>query len=210
MQDACPGLSKWGDHHAINGEFRQEYQGKGVMLMRQPDQRLISSYEHNQHDWPMGWSPAQSLTQYAQVIQGCTVRMLTHNFSDTEGAGASNCGEMSPLTDDNVEEAKRRLKQFAFVGLTEEWDLSICLFRAKFGGLCYGSDFGDTRLADDRGTKTEGHDTSVLEGFRDHIDGQLYETAQEIFAAEKQRYGVNEASCKPCWDHADTHWTEHS
>merc|ERR1719401_2951846 len=199
----CPGLSKWGVHHAIGapGEFEALYEGKGVVMIRQPEQRMISSYEHNLHDWPRSFGlPNGSLAEYAQVVQGCTVRMLSHEYDE-----ASFCGEMSQLTTEDVELAKSRLEKFAFVGLTDEWDLSICLWRAMFGGLCYGADFGDTRLP--KGQKSPMHDTSVLNGFVDSIDGELYLKAKEIFAAKMQMYGVSEASCKPCWEHADAHWT---
>jgi len=201
LDATCPGLLKWGWHQAIGdpGKFKKYYKGKGVAMIRQPEQRLISSYKHDMHDMPDGFR-ASSISQYADVVQGCQVRMLTHH-SDA----SSYCGDMSELTSDDVKLAENRLEKFAFVGLTEEWDLSICLFRAMFGGSCYGSDFGNTRLP--RGVKTEGHDTSILNGFVDRFDGQLYQKAQDIFAAEMQRYGVNETSCQPCWDHADAHWT---
>ena len=34
---------------------------------------------------------------------------------------------------------------FAFVGLTEEWDLSVCLFHRMFGGECHVREFLDVR-----------------------------------------------------------------
>jgi hypothetical protein len=215
--DACPGLAKWSNHYAIGepGVFESHYEGKGVMMMRQPEQRLISAYNYNHMGWPQGfsgwpWDPTQSygnhdepsLLEFAEVVQGCTVRMLT--FPDLMGHATQ---EMSrPLRQDDVELAKRRLDKFAFVGLTEEWPLSICLWRAKFGGLCYGADFGDTRPGDDHAAN-ETYDTSILRGFADKFDGELYARAQQIFKADLQKYGVNATSCKPCWDHAAAHWT---
>mmetsp|Transcript_64136 Transcript_64136/g.141343 ORF Transcript_64136/g.141343 Transcript_64136/m.141343 type:complete len:340 (-) Transcript_64136:108-1127(-) len=206
-KEVCPILAKWGGHRAIGapGEFERHYKGKGVMMMRQPEQRLISSWEHEQHDWPEYWHlPPADLQQYSEALQGCTVRMLTHDEQGDDSA----CGDMLPLKHKDVELAKKRLDQFAFVGLTEEWDLSICLFRTMFGGLCYGSDFQDIRLP--KGKATALHDTSPLNGFVDRFDGELYVKAQEIFAAEMKYYGVNESSCKACWDHADLHWTQNT
>merc|ERR1719343_1093133 len=169
---------------------------------------MLSSYDHNLHDWPSLGSrfmsmerSSISITEYAEVVQGCTVRMLTHKSESLDSM--SHCGDMSELTSDDVTLAESRLENFAFVGLTEEWDLSICLWRAMFGGSCYGSDFGDTRLP--RGAKSAHHDTSILDGFVDRFDGQLYKKALDIFAAQMQLYGVNETSCQPCWDHADAH-----
>merc|ERR1719436_1784591 len=119
------------------------------------------------------------------MVQGCTVRMLTHALET-----GSKCGDMSPLTEGDMELASSRLEKFAFVGLTEQWDLSICLWRAMFGGLCYGSDLSNTRLAPGRSTPL--HDVSVLDGFVDHIDGELYSKAHKIFERNLQLYGVNE------------------
>merc|ERR1719336_1328515 len=89
----CPGLLKLAHHQAIGapGEFEAHYAGKGVAMIRQPEQRLISSYGHNQHDWPY-LLPAKSLAEYSQVVAGCTVRMLTR-APDTSGPNSSHCGE---------------------------------------------------------------------------------------------------------------------
>merc|ERR1719401_892886 len=112
-------------------------------MMRQPEQRIISGFTYGLLGWPQSYGATRtaSVLDYAEVTQGCTVRMLTHT-SKVDGY----CGDISPpLTQDDVELAKSRLQKFAFVGLTEEWDLSICLFRAMFGGLCYGADFDNIR-----------------------------------------------------------------
>merc|ERR1719221_1611184 len=100
--------------------------------------------------------------------------MLSH-----AAAEMSFCGEFSPLTREDVELAKTRLEKFAFVGLTDEWDLSICLWRAMFGGLCYGADFANTRPGPDSKTVAGGvYDTSALRGFVDDFDGELFAKAQ--------------------------------
>merc|ERR1719401_1549095 len=115
-------------------------------MMRQPEQRMISHYLYTNRT-------QLSLHDYAEENQGCTVRMLTHPQAPSLSLGhvLDHCGAMSrPLTRDDVELAKRRLDKFAFVGLTEEWPLSICLWRAMFGGLCYGADFEDTRPGDNK------------------------------------------------------------
>merc|ERR1719188_2977225 len=173
--------------------------------MRQPEQRLISNYNWvNSGDRDSG----NSLQEYAEVNQGCAVRMLTHP-NNNPGYDGPYCGDMSqPLTKDDEDLAKLRLAEFAFVGLTDEWELSICLWRAMFGGLCYGSGFEDTRLP--KGWKHPMHDTTVLNGFVDSIDGELYLKAKEIFRAKLQLYGVSDASCKPCWEHADELWSAHT
>merc|ERR1712217_825423 len=42
--------------------------------------------------------------------------------------GQAGCMAANSITDNMVEEAKRRLSKFLFVGLLVQWDLSVCLF----------------------------------------------------------------------------------
>merc|ERR1712107_340610 len=50
----------------------------------------------------------------------------------------------------------RLITGFAFVGLTHEWDLSVCLFHAKFGGACNKREFQNIRSAKDGWKVKEG------------------------------------------------------
>ena len=48
----------------------------------------------------------------------------------------------SKITLEVAQEAAKRVREgFAFVGITEEWDLSACLFHEMFGGDCHAWDF---------------------------------------------------------------------
>lgn len=49
----------------------------------------------------------------------------------------------------NASRAIDRMHTFAFVGLLEQWDLSICLLHARFGGRCVDVEFGNSRRAED-------------------------------------------------------------
>ncbi|CAK8992389.1 unnamed protein product [Durusdinium trenchii] len=71
--------------------------------------------------------------------------------------------------------AVKRLREgFAFVGLTEEWDLSICLFHTMFGGPCHSSEFHNARKSHHLKNADGSYDTSVLQGYQDEIDGLVY------------------------------------
>ena len=57
-----------------------------------------------------------------------------------------NCAHMVKLTDEDVEEAKRRVREdLAFIGIVEHWDLSICLFHRMFGGAIDESELKNLR-----------------------------------------------------------------
>merc|ERR1711920_593411 len=110
-------------------------------------------------------APAVSVVEYAQAVAGCTVKMLTRS-------GKNVCQNQTAPFDREVTEAVLRLEDdFAFVGLTEEWNLSICLFHAMFGGVAAKVELRK------RGHSRSQYNTSDLEGFTDRFDGPVYEKA---------------------------------
>merc|ERR1740130_1700859 len=92
-----------------------------------------------------------------------------------------HCGKQVAVTDDMVELALWRLSDgFAFVGLTEEWALSVCLFHAMFGGDCHEREFLNVRPGV-KHADHENYDASVLEGWVDPYDGALYAHTAKTF-----------------------------
>merc|ERR1712217_985063 len=102
-------------------------------------------------------------------------------------------GDVPSIAD--VDEARRRLRRYAFVGITEHWDLSICLLHAMFGGDCHPTEFENVR---DFSQNTKRYDTSILNGFVDRFDGALYDEAWAIFSENLRRYDISLASCSSC------------
>ncbi|CAJ1436581.1 unnamed protein product [Effrenium voratum] len=84
----------------------------------------------------------------------------------------------------------------SFVGLVEEWDLSICLFHKMLGGDCLFSEFENTRQNPNE------YNTSELQGFNDTLDGIVYQEARSIFQRNLKLYGVSNESCQPCFQRA--------
>eukprot|EP00406_Dinophysis_acuminata_P045478 CAMPEP_0179315256 /NCGR_PEP_ID=MMETSP0797-20121207/54952_1 /TAXON_ID=47934 /ORGANISM="Dinophysis acuminata, Strain DAEP01" /LENGTH=236 /DNA_ID=CAMNT_0021025743 /DNA_START=67 /DNA_END=774 /DNA_ORIENTATION=- len=197
--EACPGsLAKWGNHVGVGDSFEEEYRGHGVIMMRQPEERLISSYNHFYHGWQWDlWGRAPSgVVEYARAMSGCVTQMLT-------GTGKHLCGgnASSAANEDTVRLAKQRLRGLVFVGLTEEWELSACLWRAKFGGRCLKSDLENIRPSVPTPDIPPFDPATVpdLGGYRDPHDGDVYREAASIFREELQLYGLNRTICRQCY-----------
>eukprot|EP00438_Fugacium_kawagutii_P006428 Skav210656 [mRNA] locus=scaffold2527:220114:220491:+ [translate_table: standard] len=100
--------------------------------------------------------------------------------------------------------AIERLREgFAFVGLQEQWELSICLFHAKFGGPCLATDFTDTRPDNKNSNTTSRYNTTILNGWVDEIDAPVYAEAKRLFYDDLTRYGLSHETCKPCYSEAN-------
>ena len=69
-----------------------------------------------------------------------------------------------------------------FVGLTEEWDESVCLFHRMFGGRVNPAEFKDFHP---HIGKSEDYDEAELGGFVDEADELVYAAAARQFAALK-------------------------
>jgi hypothetical protein len=209
--EMCPGgfsksyqstLSFW-LHQGLSMDTWLLNKGHFVTMLRQPEQRMISHYNNKieyiktmrdstgEGVWPKSWptSSTPSVREFAEVMAGCSVKQLTLDDYDP-------CYRVNKPTTEDVNLAINRLRQgFAFVGITDHWDLSICLFRAMFGGECNSLDLMNTRPFNGTTADTEDYDTSVLEGWTDDRDGQLYKAGVGLFKTSLSLYGVDETSC---------------
>jgi len=144
--------------------------------------------------------------EFAKVVSGCAVRMLVRDVASPAGnetTQPSACGSPEPASGAETNLAKERLREsFVYVGITEEWDLSICLLHAVFGGDCLASDFVDSNPGQASNTSSSMYDISVLEGYQDLHDGAVYAEARAIFQEQMQRYGVSQETCQPCFQQA--------
>jgi len=174
--------------------------GHFVTMLRQPEQRLISMYNHygaiplfvdnlQERAWPYsGRFPR--LREYVEMNAGCTVRQLTRDE-------LVPCDTLPVPTSEDVSLATTVLREgFAFVGITEQWALSVCLFRVMFGGQFLKSDLLDTRPGKTSyNGSDDGYDTSELEGWVDPWDGPLYAEALSMLESTRKVYGVDPSSC---------------
>ena len=153
------GLEKW------EREF-------GVGLFRKPRDRVYSNYRHLSFHYNASRKAAESLGEFVKrrMFQGqsCKILLGLHYRSNmTMG----------------VTEATRAVKvvrQMAFVGLTEEFELSIRLFHARFGGVPRRRQFENIRPGIRRRKVKE----REWQGWRDFCDERVYEAARRRFWKE--------------------------
>lgn len=122
---------------------------RGVAMFRSSLHRLKSAYGHGKHAFgmPPEMKAALDLTvgfeAYARFdgISGCMSKMMI----------GVNCGQSHTLSVPDLVQAIERLHTaLGFVGITEYWNTSMCLFHAQFGGHVDGDGFVNVRAAADR------------------------------------------------------------
>jgi len=176
---------------AVYSRFFAGPPAHGFILFRQPEQRIISQYNHHMIKSPDDDTP---MKEFAQARAGCVVKLLTTSLENP-------CSEpYAAPSDDSVSLAVQRLRDgFAFVGLVEEYDLSVCLLHAMFGGECSSMELTSVHLGGNRNSTSEADDTAELENWTDVPDGVLYSEAADRFQLKLHTYGVSEQSCQACW-----------
>jgi len=164
--------------------------GQVVGMFRQPEQRILSAFHHTGYYQTMPWNCTRdnanvTLDVYKTWQAGCATRMLTGSACMDEKA--------TPIDAATLQLAKQRLHDFAFVGLQEEWQLSMCLLSSMTGMSCHRRMLMNNRPSDGEASVT--YDIKPLEGWRDSVDGSLYEEARTIFYQRLEEYGVTPNSC---------------
>ncbi|CAE7731803.1 CPK2, partial [Symbiodinium microadriaticum] len=157
-------------------------------MFRQPSQRIISAKADGLHASglsPTGYAelrrkcehePTECFARYPGIA-GCMTRMLT----------GKNCAEDSndrtaPFDGGRalVDEAKKVVGELSFVGLTERWNESVCLFHRMFGGSVNPAEFMNFHH-NHRHDGAHHYGEDRLNGFRDEADEAVYAAAQERF-----------------------------
>lgn len=210
----------FGCHNNVGNDamFSEYYDGHGVTMLRQPEQRVMSGLRHVADSLEV---PIESL----HFSEGCTARMLSGDNPNWSGSATEvACFAHGPnqalppaLPAADVAKAVARLRSFAFVGIQEEWHLSVCLLHAMFGGECHTTEFLNTRPSGLSGQPAadlrqgsfeqvfaapEPYDTSILGGWVDTADRAVYDAGLEMFHSLCEDHGVTAESCRPCFETA--------
>jgi len=217
----CTGIYEFVDsfckHNHLDSAlmYKQHYLDHMAAMFRQPEQRILSAWYHCQRNCEKDNVLSTSLEHFAKLVQGTYVRELngmpiywSTNIWFTGPAcviclPAEELLAVPPPTAAQVAKAVERVREgYAFVGITEQWDLSMCLLHKMFGGKCSSTDFENSRPNPSHEDASSGYNTSILEGFTDQYDGPVFAEAEQIFREHLQRFDVSYTSCEACFAEA--------
>lgn len=153
---------------------------------------------------------AESLLRYARSHMGLMVRFLTgtdissasrerqppQTGNMTTPRADRDTGAVAKVTMGQARRAVARLHGFSFVGITDEWEQTVCLYHRMIMNdrPCLAIEFENNRESA-IGNTTLGREVLDTAGWADQYDEMLWEEAQRIFNANVERFDVNEDSC---------------
>jgi len=177
-----------GEHTEITDSAWRRFNGHFFGMFRRPSARMYSSWRYFG-----GQEQGVDVARYAQRIVGQATKMVAGQASGLDcSTPGSRCKELRP----DVDLALSRLGGFKFIGLTEEWALSVCLFHAMTGSECLPSEFLNVRpTKDSEGARAE-DEKRFFDSYHDPYDEALYERASAIFWASVAKHNVTRESCR--------------
>jgi hypothetical protein len=180
-------------HVPVSADDYEVWKGNLFGMFRHPVRRAQSA-------WHTLANGKGNLSEFAINIRGQQASMLSLGDAAEQRKlcelGQANC---SNLEVPNVTLAIERLEGFAFIGLTEEFDLSVCLFHRKFGGECLDVEFVNVRKgAYNEQTDPEELDSelAMLKAQGDPWDTPFYEAASRRFWSDVEKYDVTRKTCR--------------
>lgn len=172
-------------HDPLRKHMRGDLKNVAAMF-REPAQRALSGWYHERHMCP----EAATITDYAACTNGCAASMLLgYECFDKHGAENARAKEA---------EVVARVQGLGFVGLTEEYDLSVCLLHAMYGGDCVPVEFENSRPGVQRASGVSGrydlaaHNLTSMPRGPDHA---AYDAAVKVFWHNVKQYGVTRQAC---------------
>eukprot|EP00927_Polykrikos_kofoidii_P056512 TRINITY_DN50619_c0_g1_i1.p1 TRINITY_DN50619_c0_g1~~TRINITY_DN50619_c0_g1_i1.p1 ORF type:complete len:422 (+),score=44.03 TRINITY_DN50619_c0_g1_i1:65-1330(+) len=186
-----------GGHIPIMDNEFDEWKGHWVAMFRQPEERVRSAFHH----FAQGKG---DILAFQQNVQGqhSSMMSLGRDALPRVACERSGGGQDGPspscnkLKDPNVQLAVERINGFAFVGIFEHFDLSICLFHAIFGTECLPVEFEVIRATHYHENETAlAQELVELQKHADPWDTPLYEVARNRFRRDLAKYKVDNATC---------------
>lgn len=175
------------------------FEGRLFAMFREPHARHWSSYHH----FGRSEFPGETFEHYVQHrARGSATTMVNGQRRNGQQCIRSMfpCDDLVP----DVDAAIKRLDSFAFVGLSEEWALSVCLLHVMHGGNCVArvenansrpNAFSNTTTSASSEAPPKTPETT------DPYDEALYAAVTERFRSDLQTHSVSPYYCKRmgCW-----------
>eukprot|EP00927_Polykrikos_kofoidii_P075646 TRINITY_DN71_c0_g3_i1.p1 TRINITY_DN71_c0_g3~~TRINITY_DN71_c0_g3_i1.p1 ORF type:complete len:343 (-),score=35.74 TRINITY_DN71_c0_g3_i1:135-1163(-) len=184
-----------GNHLPILDEEWAEWRHNWFGIFREPASRALSSYYH------FGQGRGD-LFEFVNKIQGQQASMLSLG---AVGMARIRCEfnqkdaptECSRTVEPDVSLAIQRLDGFAFVGILEEFDMSVCLFHQIMGSKCLGVEFMNTREANYPGGRgMMDKELAQLREKGDPWDDPVYEAALRRFWGDVRKFDLKPSVCQ--------------
>ena len=204
LQQWFPGVfwEKGGDpgaHRAVTQEVWLSFPNAFVGMFRDPAMRVQSEYAYQSLRSPTNFSQHWDILEYAQHVAGTVTKSLAGQEDDNHCRSLRVNKCQTHLVPD-VHKAVERLPSFRFVGLTDSWAESICLFHLQLGGACLPVEQVNNRA----GTQEQDQNTTLLELLRvaDPFDTLLFKAAVHRFWTSAAAVGLTCERCRaiscPC------------
>eukprot|EP00927_Polykrikos_kofoidii_P013983 TRINITY_DN1609_c0_g1_i2.p1 TRINITY_DN1609_c0_g1~~TRINITY_DN1609_c0_g1_i2.p1 ORF type:complete len:345 (+),score=50.53 TRINITY_DN1609_c0_g1_i2:62-1096(+) len=187
-----------GDHVPIMNNEWDDFKGYWVTVLRQPEERVSSAFHH----FAQGKG---DILGFQRAVQGQQVSMMSLGNDakpriECERSGGGQNGpapQCEGLARPDVWKALSRMREFQFIGILEEYDLSVCLFHVMYRSDCLPVEFGNIRPT--KYHESEEKKQKELEQLKQHPDPwdtPLYEAAVQRFRGDLAQFNVNEERCR--------------
>ena len=178
-------------HSPYHGASRD---GRAMGFFRDPTSRIASAFVYYKQQGKFG---LDSLEHYARHTRGCQTKMVLGWPMGTRCGYQSNSSvwqvaRRAPSKDEMALAVQRVREDFAFAGLTAEWELSIRLFHAQHGGEVARGELINMRPT---GEASQYHDALRQlrqMAYSDPHDEALFAAVQEEFYARVRAHGLLE------------------
>lgn len=164
-----------------------------VAIVRDPRKRILSAYRYGLH--AVGQTSEERSSMLANVrtlkdfvkwpgIASCQVKMFL----------GFPCAKAMEVTDSMTNDAIDIMSKAAFIGLTDHWNDTICLFHSMFGENITVAELENLRSAHDlhdiSSSSTRLKSNAVLSKQDDPHDWRLYQASKRRFIELQLKYGV--------------------
>jgi len=155
-------------------------------IFREPFDRVVSGFNDYmqlsgkpEHDKKLLWSVLRGQSRKIQFDAyvtfgdqlGCQTKMVVGHY----------CGSSHVLTDADLQKAKQRIEEMGFIGITGEWNRSICLFHKQFGGKIFDVEYSNKREGQ--------YKNDEFRRVKDTFDDQLYDHVKKLVNQRFLKFG---------------------